>query len=66
MHQVGLKLNGTNQLLVYADDVSLLGDKTNIIRKNTETLNEASKEFGLEVNAVSSPQCREKSCHEDS
>jgi hypothetical protein len=24
-HQVGLKLNGTHQLLVYADDVNLLG-----------------------------------------
>jgi hypothetical protein len=25
-NQVGLKLNGTNQLLAYADDVNLLGD----------------------------------------
>jgi hypothetical protein len=25
-NQVGLKLNGTHQLLVYADDVKLLGD----------------------------------------
>jgi hypothetical protein len=40
---VGLKLNGTHQLLVYADDVNLLGD-------NTETLIDASKEVGLEVN----------------
>jgi hypothetical protein len=25
-NQVGLKLNGTHQLLVYADDMNLLGD----------------------------------------
>jgi hypothetical protein len=43
-----LKLNGTHQLLVYADDMYLLGDNT--IKKNAETLTEASKEVGLEVN----------------
>jgi hypothetical protein len=26
-NQVGLKFNGTHQLLAYADDVNLLGDK---------------------------------------
>jgi hypothetical protein len=31
---VGLKLNGTHQLLVYADDVDLLGDNKDIIKKN--------------------------------
>jgi hypothetical protein len=48
---VGLKLGGKHQLLVYADDVNLLGDKILTIKKNTETSIDASKEVGLEVNA---------------
>jgi hypothetical protein len=45
-----LNLNGTHQLLVYADDVNLLGDNIDAIKKNMETLIDASKEVGLEVN----------------
>jgi hypothetical protein len=45
---VGLKLNGTHQLLVYADDVNLLGDIIKTIKKNMETLIDASMEVGLE------------------
>jgi hypothetical protein len=48
-NQVGLKLGGTHQLLVYADDVNLLGDNIDAIKKNTETLTDTSKEVGLEV-----------------
>jgi hypothetical protein len=43
-------LNGTHQLLAYADDVNLLGDNINTMNKNTQTLIDASKEVGLEVN----------------
>jgi hypothetical protein len=43
-------LNGTHQLLAYADDVNLLGDNIDTIKKNTGTLIDASKDVGLEIN----------------
>jgi len=48
----GLKLNGTIQLFVYADDVNMLGGSDNIVEENAGTSVVASKETGLEVNAV--------------
>jgi hypothetical protein len=49
-NQVGLKQNGTHQLLAYADDVNLLGDNIDTIKKDTESLIDASKKVGLEIN----------------
>jgi hypothetical protein len=45
---VGLKLNGTYQLLAYAD-VNLLGENIETLRKNTETLIDTGKEIGVNV-----------------
>jgi hypothetical protein len=50
-NQEGLKLNGTHQLVVYADDVNILGGSIHSIKKNAEDLMIASKKIGLEVNA---------------
>jgi hypothetical protein len=44
-------MNGTHQLLAYADDVNLLGDNVDTINANKETFIDASKEVGLGVNA---------------
>jgi hypothetical protein len=43
-------LNRTHQLLVNADDVTIVGENLKSIKKNTEALSKVSKEAGLEVN----------------
>jgi hypothetical protein len=43
-------LNGTHHFLACADNVNLLGDNIDTINKNKETLLDASKEVGLEIN----------------
>jgi hypothetical protein len=47
---VGLKLNGTHQLLVYPYDVNLQGNNIDTIKKNMGTLFDVNKEVSLEVN----------------
>jgi hypothetical protein len=66
-NQVRLKLNGTHQLLVCADDVNLFGDKCR--KEKQRTLIDANKEVRMKVNAektkrmlfLLSPECRAKS-----
>jgi hypothetical protein len=47
----GTEINFEHQLLVYADDVNILGDNKDAVKKFTETSIGASKEVGLEANA---------------
>ena len=51
VNQDSLKLNGTHQLLVYADDVNILGGSVHTVKENAEALVVACKETGLGVNA---------------
>jgi coproporphyrinogen III oxidase-like Fe-S oxidoreductase len=45
-------LNGTHQLLAYADDVNTVEENIDTVRKNTKVLLDASKDIGLEVNPM--------------
>jgi hypothetical protein len=48
VNQDGLNLNGTHQLLAYADDVNILGGSVRTVKENVEALVVATKEIGLE------------------
>jgi ribosomal protein L20A (L18A) len=50
-NQVSLELNGTHQILVYANDINLLVGGINTIKENTETLLGASRDVEVEINA---------------
>jgi len=52
VNQDGLKLNRRQQILVYADDVNILGGSIHTTKKNTDTLVGASKANGLEASVV--------------
>ena len=51
VNQDGLKLNGTHQLLAYADDVKIVGGSMHTLKENAEALVAATREIGLEVSA---------------
>ena len=47
----GLKLNGTHQLLAYADNVNILAGSMHTLKENAEALVAATREIALEVSA---------------
>ena len=51
VNQDGLKLNGTHQLLAYADDDNILGGSIHTLKQNAEALVATTREIGLEVSA---------------
>jgi len=60
--QKGLKLNGTHQLLVYADDVDTMGGESiHTVKKNTENIVVDGKDIGQ----VSRSEWRTKSQYKD-
>ena len=46
-----MKLNGTHQLLAYADDVNILAGSIHTLKENAESLVAATREIGLEISA---------------
>jgi hypothetical protein len=51
VNQDGLKLNGKHQLLVYADDFNILGERVHAVTVHAEALVVISKTTGIKVNA---------------
>ena len=47
---LGLDMNGTHQVLAYADDVNLIGGDIRTIERNADVLLNACKDIGLAVN----------------
>ena len=51
VNQDGLKLNGTHQLLAYADHINILGESIHTVKENAEALVAATRETWLKVSA---------------
>ena len=47
--RLGLRMNGTHQVLAYADDINLIGDDIRTIGRNADVLLNACKDIGLTV-----------------
>ena len=45
-----MKLNGTHQLLAYADDVNILVGSIHTVKENAEALIAATRKITLEIN----------------
>jgi hypothetical protein len=52
VNQDSLKLNGTHQLLVYADNVNILGGSIHTVKKKANAVLVAVMEIGVEVNVI--------------
>jgi hypothetical protein len=49
VNQDGSKLNGTHQLLAYADDVNILEGSIHTLKENVEVSVAATREIGVEI-----------------
>jgi hypothetical protein len=70
VNQDGLKFNATHQLMVYANDVNIMGGSIHTVKRNAETVVVAGKEDGLEMlikvyGHVSRSECRLQSKYKD-
>jgi len=56
-NRVSLEVNGTHKLLVYAEDVNLLGNNINTMTEKTETLLGTRRHVGLDIKMEKTKFC---------